>query len=63
MNITIRILQLKGRAHELIRRFPIAVFWQAVLFLVGAGIILLRPDLYAEGSINGLTRGKGRVFF
>ena len=49
MNITIRILQLKGRAHELIRRFPIAVFWQAVLFLVGAGIILLRPDLYAEG--------------
>lgn len=49
MNITIRILQLKGRAHELIRRFPVAVFWQAVLFLVGAGIILLRPDLYAEG--------------
>lgn len=49
MNITIRILQLKGRAHELIRRFPIAVFWQAVLFLVCAGIILLRPDLYAEG--------------
>ena len=49
MNITIRILQLKGRAHELIRRFPVAVFWQAALFLVGAGIILLRPDLYAEG--------------
>ena len=49
MNITIRILQLKGRAHELIRRFPIAIFWQAALFLVGAGIILLRPDLYAEG--------------
>ena len=52
MNITIRILQLKGRAHELIRRFPVAVFWQAVLFLVGAGIILLRPDLYAEGWHN-----------
>ena len=49
MNITIRILQLKGRAHELIRRFPVAVFWQTVLFLVGTGIILLRPDLYAEG--------------
>ena len=49
MNITIRILQLKGRAHELIHRFPVAVFWQAALFLVGAGIILLRPDLYAEG--------------
>ena len=27
MNITIRILQMKGRAHELIRRFPVAVFW------------------------------------
>lgn len=52
MNITIRILQLKGRAHELIRRFPVAVFWQAVLFLVGAGIILLRPDLYTEGWHN-----------
>lgn len=52
MNITIRILQLKGRAHELIRRFPVAVFWQAALFLVGAGIILLRPDLYAEGWHN-----------
>jgi len=49
MNITIRILQLKGRAHELIRRFPVAVFWQTVLFLVGTGIILLRPDLYVEG--------------
>ena len=49
MNITIRILQLKGRAHELIRRFPVAVFWQTVLFLVSTGIILLRPDLYAEG--------------
>lgn len=49
MNITIRILQLKGRAHELIRRFPVAVFWQTVVFLVGTGIILLRPDLYAEG--------------
>ena len=49
MNITIRILQLKGRAHELIRRFPVAVFWQTVLFLVGTGIILLRPDLYAVG--------------
>ena len=49
MNITIRILQLKGRAHELLRRFPVAVFWQTVLVLVGAGIILLRPDLYEEG--------------
>ena len=49
MNITIRILQLKGRAHELLRRFPVAVFWQTVLILVGAGIILLRPDLYEEG--------------
>ncbi|WP_315444357.1 DUF4153 domain-containing protein [uncultured Selenomonas sp.] len=49
MNITIRILQLKGRAHELLRRFPVAVFWQTVLVLVGAGIILLRPDLYTEG--------------
>ena len=49
MNITIRILQLKGRAHELLRRFPVAVFWQTVLVLVGAGIILLRPGLYEEG--------------
>ena len=49
MNITIRILQLKGRAHELLRRFPVAVFWQTVLVLVGAGIILLRPDFYEEG--------------
>ena len=49
MNITIRILQMKGRAHELLRRFPVAVFWQTVLVLVGAGIILLRPGLYEEG--------------
>ncbi|BEU87918.1 hypothetical protein TAMA11512_13820 [Selenomonas sp. TAMA-11512] len=45
MNIAIRILQLKGRAHDLVRRFPVAIFWQTVGFLVGAGIILLRPDV------------------
>ena len=44
MNISVRILQLRGQAHELIRRFPVAVFWQALGIFIGAGLILLRPD-------------------
>lgn len=54
MNISIRIVQLKGRTYELARRFPAAVFWQTVLFLVGAAAILLRPDdsaWYAENNV------------
>lgn len=54
MNISIRIVQLKGRTYELAHRFPAAVFWQTVLFLVGAAAILLRPDdsaWYAENNV------------
>ena len=54
MNISVRILQLKGRTHELIRRFPVAVFWQVFGFFVGAGIILLRPDLYTDAPNSEL---------
>lgn len=54
MNISVRILQLKGRTYELIRRFPVAVFWQVLGFFVGAGMILLRPDLYAEAPNSTL---------
>lgn len=54
MNISVRILQLKGRTHELIRRFPVAVFWQVFGFFVGAGIILLRPDFYANAPNSEL---------
>ena len=43
MNISVRMLQLKGRTHELVRRFPVAVFWQAVGFFIAAGAILVRP--------------------
>ena len=44
MNISMRILHLKGQAHALVRRFPVAVCWQVVGFLVAAAIILLRPE-------------------
>ena len=54
MNISVRILQLKGRTHELIRRFPVAVFWQVFGFFVGAGVILLRPDFYANAPNSEL---------
>ncbi|MEQ2868733.1 MAG: DUF4153 domain-containing protein [Selenomonas noxia] len=43
MNISVRMLQLKGRTHELVRRFPVAVFWQTVGFFIAAGAILMRP--------------------
>lgn len=44
MNISMRILHLKGQAHALVHRFPVAVCWQVVGFLVAAAIILLRPE-------------------
>ena len=44
MNSSMRILHLKGQAHALVQRFPIAVCWQVVGFFVAAAIILLRPE-------------------
>ena len=44
MNSSMRILHLKGQAHALVQRFPIAVCWQVIMFAVGSAIILLHPD-------------------
>ena len=43
MNISMRMLQLRGKTNELMLRFPAAVCWQVIGFFVGAAIILLRP--------------------
>ena len=42
MNISMRMLQLRGKTNELMLRFPAAVCWQVIGFFVGAAIILLR---------------------
>ena len=44
MNLSMRILQLRGKTMDFIQRFPVTAFWQMVGFFVGAGIILLRPE-------------------
>ena len=56
MNISVRMLQLKGRTHELVRRFPVAVFWQTVGFFIAAGAILMRPgyDIPSLGFENSV---------
>ena len=44
MNISVHMLQLRGKTMAFIRRFPVTAFWQMVGFLVCIGIILLRPE-------------------
>ena len=60
MNISVRMLQLKGRTHELVRRFPVAVFWQTVGFFIAAGAILMRPgyDIPSLGFENSMLFGR-----
>ena len=44
MNLSMRMLQLRGKTMAFIRRFPVTAFWQMVGFFVCIGIILLRPE-------------------
>lgn len=43
MTLSTRILQFRGKAAALARRFPVAVCWQSLTLLIGVSIILLRP--------------------